>query len=124
MANEITISVSISVNKTGDMTQPIARQLSGQTVNMAGAYSVGGTITVGTSEAAIPLGSVTTPHWGWFYNLDATNYIQLYNGSAGAVLVRLNPGDPPALIPIDPASTPYAKAHTGACKMEYLIFEA
>ncbi len=53
-------------------------------------------------------------------NLDATNYIQIYNGSAGAILVRLKPGER-FPIPLDPGCVPYAKAHTAACQMEYLI---
>lgn len=84
-----------------------------------GAYTSGGTFTT-ANGTAIPLGQVTTPHWAAFVNKDPTNSIQLRNGVAGAIFGRLLAGEP-ALIPLEPTSTPYALALVSACLLEFFI---
>lgn len=120
MASEITFTASLSFNKTSVMSSALARSVTSLTRNMTGNFFIIDTMSVTTAALAVPLGSVTSPHWAYFMNLDATNYITLMNGAAGAVFARLLAGDC-AFVPLDPACVPWAKADTAACQMEYMI---
>lgn len=121
MANEITVQGGITCFKSSIMTSALYRTFPALQFTMTANYYVEGTILVGTSATLIPLGAVTTPHWAYFKNLDATNFLRLMNGSAGAKLPKLKPGEP-ALFPLDDTAVPYAQADTAACLLEYLIF--
>lgn len=125
MSNEITLTGSITINKPSVMSSAFSRAFTGVLRNMGGNFIVYDTMTVTTSALAIPLGSVTAPHWAFFLNMDPTNYIQLMNGASGAVFSRLLGGSAPygdmALVPLDPACVPYAIANTANCQMEYAI---
>ena len=79
-----------------------------------------GVVTIATSATAIPLGSVSSPHWAYLKNLDATNYVKVRNGSSGADVIRLYPGKC-AIFPFETGAVPYAIADTASCKVEYLI---
>lgn len=94
--------------------------------NITGSAYVKNTVTVLTTATLIDLGAVTTPHWAIFQNLDPTNYVQIFNGSSGAVLLRLLGGSPGefAMCPLDPGCVPYAKANTASLSMAYLICAA
>jgi hypothetical protein len=120
MANEITLSLSLSCFKPSIMSTAIGRAITTLLRSMTGATYIQDTMSVTTSALAVPLGSVSAPHWGFFLNLDPTNYITLMNGAAGAVFARLLAGDP-CLVPLDPTCVPWAQANTLACQMEYLI---
>ena len=122
MANEITVSGSISAFKTGSMSTSVGRALIARQFTMTGTTFIEGLMSVLTSVSAVPLGGVTAPHWSWFYNTDATNYINLRNGSAGALVVKLKPGEF-ALFPWEDSAVPYAIANVATCLMEYLIFQ-
>lgn len=121
MANEITASVALSCFKSTIMAATVGRSKVATTFSMTANVYSAGTVSVGTSVEAIPLGEVTTPHWAFFLNLDATNYLTLRNGSSGADLIRLYPGEF-CVVPLDIAAVPYALADTAACLLEYLIF--
>lgn len=125
MANEITITFGITFNKPSVMSSAFARALTGVLRNMGGNFIVYDTISIPTSVTAIPLGSVTQPHWALFMNMDPTNYIQLQVGAGGAPWARMLGGTAPygdfALVPLEPSSLPYAIANTAACQMEYAI---
>lgn len=122
MANEITVTAALSVYKSSVMSSTVGRSVDGATFTMTGSPFIGPTtISVGTSAEAIPLAEVTQPHWAWFKNLDATNFVEIRNGSGGADLIRLYPGEACA-VPLAIDATPYAIADTAACLMEYAIF--
>ncbi len=120
MANEITVSLALSCFKAAIMGAAIGKALNGLLFTMSGTLYNEGSILVGTSATAIPLGQVTAPHWAYFLNKDGTNYLTIRNGAAGADLVKLLPGEP-ALLPLLDTAVPYAVAHTAACQLEYLI---
>ncbi len=120
MANEITFTFSLSAYKPSIMSSAIGRAITGLLRNMGGNFYIQDVMSVTTAALAVPLGSVTSPHWAVFNNLDPTNYLTLFNGSSGAVFTRLVAGDM-AVVPLDPACVPWAQANTGACLMEYLI---
>ncbi len=121
MANEITVSAGLTVYKSSVMSSAVGRSVVDATFTMTGNPYVQGVISVGTSAEAIPLGEVTQPHWAWFKNLDATNYLTIRNGASGADLLRLYPGEL-CPVPLDITATPYAVADTAACLLEYAIF--
>ncbi len=121
MANEFAISGSLSCFKPSIMSSTVARAIASLARTMSGTTYIQAEMSVPTSATVIPLGGVTSPHWAWFYNTDATNYLQLQNGASGAVFCRLLAGDF-ALVPLDPAAVPYAIANTANCLMEYTIF--
>lgn len=121
MANEFTITASLSCLKSSIMNTAVGRSITSLLRNMTGTTYTEGSMSVGTSATVIPLGNVTQPHWAWFANLDPTNYLTIFNGASGAVLLRLLPGDV-ALVPLDPTATPYAQANTNPTQMEYMIF--
>lgn len=120
MANEISVTAALSIFKPAIMSSGIGRSVTGLPVTMAGNYFVEGTLLIDPAGTAFDLGQVTQPHWAWFKNLDATNYVQLQNGPTGAVFARLMPGEI-ALVPLDPACVPYGVANTAAVLVEYLI---
>ena len=91
------------------------------TVTMSGKYAQRKTITVPTSDTTLDKGSIGTVGWVYIQNLDGTNYIQIGDGTNW--LIRLNPGDPPFQGRWD-TGTPHVKAHTGACDIDYALFEA
>lgn len=127
MANELTVSGSMSFAKVG-VTYPsgstnynsIGDAFSNLQFTVTGTNYVADVVSAATSATVVPLGSVTQPHWSIWLNLDATNYVQLQNGASGAVVGRLYPGEP-ALLPLDIACVPYLVAHTAACLVKYLI---
>ncbi len=120
MSNEITFSASLSCNKPSIMQSAIGRSITTLLCSMTGSTYIQDTMSVTTSALAVPLGSVSSPHWAYFANLDAVNYLTLFNGASGAVFLRLLAGDV-AFCPLDPACVPYAQANTLAVQMEYLI---
>jgi hypothetical protein len=90
---------------------------------MTGVNYIQDTLLVTTAEMAIPLGLVTSPHWSFWYNLDPSNYVQIYDatGQSAHCLVRLLAGDC-AFIPLETTLTaPFAKANTASVQLEYLI---
>ncbi len=120
MANEISVTASLSVNKPSIMSIAIGRAVTGLVFNMTANFYSEGTISVGTSATVIPLGQVSTPHWTFFKNVDPTNFITIRNGAGGADLLKLLPGEI-AICPLLDGSVPYAVANTAAALLEYLI---
>lgn len=120
VANEITLTASLSCYKPAVMSSAIGRSVTNLLFNMSGNLYTQDTMSVATSATVIPLGAVTAPHWAFFNNLDPTNFIKIRNGSGGADLIKLKPGEC-CFVPLLDTATPYAIADTGACLMEYLI---
>ena len=102
------------------MGSGIGRAIESLLITMTGNYLIAGTITVATSATTIPLGSVTSPGYSFFLNKDSTNFIRIMNGSGGAKVPKLRPGQV-AIFPWDDTATPYAQADTASCAMEYMI---
>lgn len=125
MANEISLSGSLSVFKPSVMTQTIGMSFNGLVFTMSGLYYVGpSTFQVShTAATAVPLGRVALPHQSAWYNTDATNYVTLFNGASGAVFARLLAGEC-AFIPLDPTCVPYALANAADVVLEYCIFSS
>jgi hypothetical protein len=120
MANEISLTASLSAFKAAVMQAALGLSVSNLPFTMTGNFEVQGIVSIGTSATAIPLGQVTTPHWAVFINKDTTNYVTLANGASGAVFARLLAGEP-AFVPLDPTMVPYGTANTAPVIIQYLI---
>jgi len=116
MANEITIKYSFSFTKNGQTMDP-SNGLQTLQVDVTGDNSLQHIQSVGTSEEAITLGDITVGGYCFFKNLDATNFVEIRQGTGASDLIRLNAGDV-ALFRISPdATAPYAIADTASCDL-------
>jgi hypothetical protein len=120
VANEVTVTAALSFFKPSIMSTAIGRAVAGLQFSVAGTTFVEGSVLIGTSATAIPLGQVTAPHWAFFNNLDAVNYLTIRNGSGGTDLIKLLAGEP-AFVPLLDTAVPYAVANTASIQLEYLI---
>lgn len=97
MANEIQISASLAVNRSGATFTGIGSA----NITQGGTPSIANTQVVGTSTEALYLGDVTAVGYIFLKNLDASNYVEV--GLATPVLpasafITLLPGEC-ALVP-------------------------
>jgi hypothetical protein len=120
MANEIHLTASLSCYKPAIMASAVGRSINDFIASMTNSTYIEGTVLIGTSATAFPLGQVGAPHWAYFKNLDSTNYVTIRNGSGGADLIELMAGEP-CFVPLYVAANPYGVANTAACYVEYLI---
>jgi hypothetical protein len=118
MADEITLSAALKVLKGAlSMQQAFA----GLTFDMSGTDAAHHTQTVGTSAEALDIGDITACGFVLIVNRDATNYVTLRMGEAGADVVKLKAGEF-ALFRLA-GNTPYAIADTESCVVEFWILE-
>lgn len=120
MANEISITASLAINKPSVMSSAIGRAVNALLFTMSGLTYIEGSITLLTSATAFSLGGVTAPHWAFFKNLDATNFVKLRNGVAGADFAQLYPGEC-AFVPLYTSISLYGIADTASCLVEFLV---
>jgi hypothetical protein len=122
MANEITLTTSLTVYKPSVMSSAISRAVTAALFNMTGALFSGPLLAlIGTSATTFPLGQVTAPHWAWFFNKDASNFVTIRNGSGGADLIKLLAGEFCA-VPLLDTAVPYGVANTASVYVEYAFF--
>lgn len=121
MANEITISGSISGTKPGAVE---SLSVSGLTITMTGTDYVKKTQTIGTSSEALGLIDAGTIGLCLIKNLDTTNYVEVRGRSADLHLLRINAGEFALFRFSGDSTAPEVKANTAACIVEYVIFEA
>jgi hypothetical protein len=117
MANELTVSASLSFSKAGIA---VSASKTGLLVTVAGDAYVRNIQTIGTSEEAIVLGDSGSAGYCFLRNLDATNYVTIRPGTGTADLIKLQAGEI-ALFRL--AVAPWAIANTGACQLEVVIIE-
>lgn len=121
MSAEITCTSTLTIAPP-DM-EPFSRALS-LVKDMAGQNYVHNkqSIAVGniTSATALDLGGVTTVGVAYFKNWDGVNVVTIRNGSDGADVLQLGPGEE-YVVPLMPGMTPYAAADTAPILLEYCI---
>lgn len=122
MASELSANLTVTVNKATMAPQTITRTGTFTQTVTGVAYAEGSLSAVtATNGTSVPLSDVTAPHWGWFSNLDSTNYIKIINrANSNAVIARVLAGES-AWIPLDPACTPAVQGFGGAVQTEFLI---
>ena len=107
MANEITVTGSLSyANLTAGIAAKVLSLLS-KSVSITGVNYIQGTFKVPTTSGGtvLPgLSSLASVGWGMFINHDATNFVDLLTAaSTGTAFARLKPGEcalfrlPPAI---------------------------
>lgn len=112
MANELTISASLKFEKNGAL---VDGAFGGIQVTVSGDNAMKNVQNVGTSEEALLLGDVVAGGYWLFKNLDATNYVEIRQGTGIADLVRLNAGDIALFRFASDATAPFVIANTAAC---------
>ena len=117
MANELTVSASLSFSKSG-----VEASLSygGLRFTVTGAKATRIVQAIGTSEEALDLGDVGTSGYILIKNLDSTNYVSIRPGTGTANCIKLKAGEI-AMFRIETA--PWAIANTAACNVEFLLIE-
>lgn len=109
MANEIQISASLAVNRSGATFTGIGSS----NITQAGTPSIANTQVIGTTTEALVIGDVTAVGYWFLKNLDASNYIEvglLTPVTSADAFITLLPGEC-ALIP-SRLETFYAKANS------------
>lgn len=79
------------------------------------------------AHEALVLGEISgNLGWGWFWNRDSTNYVEIGIDSAGSfvALARIQAGKFSGWIPFPPALVPYAKANTATVDLTYILVTA
>jgi hypothetical protein len=122
MADEITVTFRFEASKGGvEMDSRSIRTV----FDMTG-VDIGGPVTqsVGTSHEALAApADVAFPAHVAIQNLDATNYVEVFQDSSGTLQTnRLRPGDPPCFL-VNTGAVPYVKANTAACLIQFWIVE-
>lgn len=123
MANEGTISISLSFAKSGRAAE---LGKNGLQFDIAGSDYVKKTQSIGfAAEEAIQLGS-DIGTGGWFVAINrSTSYnISIRPATGVADMVLLLPGEGCAFRLAAAASAPFAQATTGAADLEYLLIES
>jgi hypothetical protein len=117
MANEITVSVQFSATKGG---LKVSKD-DAATFDMSGNNYAAGAPTIGTTEEALQMQDVATAGWAYFKNLDGSNYIEIgrVDGGTFRAVAKLKPGEAQSFRLA--TNTPYAKANTAPCVLDYLI---
>lgn len=118
MANEITLSIALSFLKGGRKAEMLSL---GQLLTMTGTDYVLGTQTIGTSAEAIAKNDIGTCGLIGIKNLDATNYVTIRDGSGGADVVKVKPGEVQVFRLA--TNSPYAIANSAPVEIEYLLIE-
>src|SRR5438067_1082817 len=118
MANEISISQTLRLSKTGVS----ASLASSFTADQLGDKYQAGVQIVGTAEESLDKGDIGTIGYIAFKNLDATNYVHMGITTGGySIICKAGKG---GLIPWNNATAPKVKADTASCEVEYLMIEA
>lgn len=119
MANEINVSATVTATK-GNLS--VSRTGQKQS-DLGTARYAAGAMSLTTTEAAIPLGPVTTPGVSYFKNLDTTNYLEIGLRPSGTfyAAVKLLPSEL-AVLRLGTAA-PYARAGAGTPLLDYTILE-
>ena len=126
MANEITVVASLTYVDASITLQTISLEIAPPgTFTISSPRSVRNQMSVPTTAGGtvIPMGSVSTPGWALFKNLDATHYVEILSAVSGTTFARLNPKEV-ALLRLPPGMTaPAALANTAAVLLDYLILD-
>jgi hypothetical protein len=122
MANEIQVSLSLTVSKNGAS----ATASESITQTMSGDQFLNSVQIIGTSNEVLNFGDVTAGGWVVCKNLDATNYVEIFLDSGNAQLVaKLLPGASGAgeACKFKPGAAVYARANTAPVNLQVFTCE-
>lgn len=118
MANEISLSVSLTCTKNGATVTGSGSN----TITMAGDQFLSNVQIVGTTSEAVVVGDVSTVGFVFCKNLDATNYVEVsLDNSQVNLVAKLLPGECCLFKP--GTGTLFAKANTATCNLQVVLLE-
>lgn len=120
MANEIEISLRLKYSQDGVEVDTGNKTFK---VDVSGDNVLSHVQQIGTSEEAVTLGDVGAGGWWVVENLDASNYVELRQGTGVADLIKIKAGESVMFRLADDASAPYAIANTAAVNCRFWIFD-
>ena len=121
MANEISFSGELSVSNGNHVPPAISES---GTADQAAVGLMHNVQNIGTGGEALTTGDISTAGYAFFKNLDATNFVHIYDAdSASQDFIKILPGKTAGPLPLGTLSVS-AKADTAAVNLEYWIFEA
>lgn len=118
MANEITLTLKMSVSK-GFLSH---REDPGvQSVDMNGSNGTGGIQNIGTTAETIVMGDTGTAGYAYLRNTDSTNYVDIGTGTGGSFVAfaKLKAGE--CCVFRLGTNAPTARANTAAINLQYFI---
>ena len=120
MANEIQMTAKLYASKGGAYLPNTTYTV---TANMSGTDMASQTLSIGTTEETLALGTdVTLPAHVLIANLDSTNYVQ-WGFATGAYKARIRPGEV-AMIPyVESGTSIYIIANTAAVTVQVTACE-
>jgi len=123
MANEITVSGSLSVAKGNLGAESLA--ISTFRATMAGNKVTKAVQSIPTTAGgtAIKLGDLASAGYYIMKNLDPTNYVELLDSVSGTKFGQIDPGGFALGKFSSNVTAPAAISHTAACLLEYEICE-
>lgn len=121
MANEVSVSVSLSVNN-GNMS--FTKRSSYNADQTAAGGPSNGVQEIGTSHELVGITDITNKGFAYFGNLDTTNYVEIgvEVSSTFYPLIKLAAGET-AVLKLSPSVAVYAQANTAAIDLETYCFE-
>jgi hypothetical protein len=122
MANEGQFNLQLQFSKSGTT---INKQKSAN-FTVTGTDYAAAVIDVTTGGGAITLpATIGTPGYAFFYNHDATNYVEVgnHNGGTPIYTARLKPGEGCLMRLTMAANAINLRANTATCRVEYVILE-
>ena len=117
MANEITVSMKLSVVKgfLDHVENPGV-----QTYDMSGLNASGGVQNIGTAAEVLTFGDVGTPGFAYFRNTGPTNFVEIGAGTGSFVaFAKLKAGE--SMLCRLSTNAPRARANTAAINLQYYI---
>ena len=117
MANEITVSMKLSVVK-GFLDH--VENPGTQSFDMSGLNASGGVQSIPTAGTLLAFGSVGTPGFAYFRNTGPTNFVEIGTGTTTFVsFAKLKAGQS-MICPLS-TNAPSARANTAAINLQYYI---
>lgn len=120
MADELTVSARLTYTE-GDISDFL--ELLPTSFSVTGSRYLHSTLTVTTSEVAIPIPAGTLGY-AIFINRDTTNYLDILRATGSTKVCKLAAGEVAMFRFPSTITAPYAQANTASCTMEYMIVEA
>jgi hypothetical protein len=118
MAGELKLTIKLDYDKGSvDLDFPSTEF----SVDVTSTLAHHGVQNIGTSEEAIELGGVAAGGYVLMVNRDATNYVEIREGTGIADLVRILPGEPALFRLTDTATAPFAVANSAGCDVEVFV---
>lgn len=121
MANEISISAQLTLNKSGIT---LIGQVGSLSITQAGAQNISNTQAIGTTTEQLSLVDVATPGYLFVKNLDATNFVLVSlvtPAVSGTSFSKLLPGE--AFLLPTRQTVIYAIADTASCNLQVMALD-